>query len=61
MTRRKRFASFESARIDIALSCSECGSRNYKTTKVATEGAPALKLKKFCTHCNKHTLHIEGR
>jgi large subunit ribosomal protein L33 len=47
--------------MDIALSCSDCGSRNYKTTKAAIEGSPPLKLKKFCTHCNKHTLHIEGK
>ena len=48
-------------RARIVLVYEQCGARNYKTTKVATDGSPPLKLKKFCTHCNKHTLHIEGR
>jgi large subunit ribosomal protein L33 len=47
-------------RIEVALSCTECGSRNYKTTKARREGAPALTLKKFCKICNRHTTHIES-
>ncbi|MGC4090019.1 MAG: 50S ribosomal protein L33 [Polyangiaceae bacterium] len=44
----------------IALACSVCGARNYKTTKSLREGE-ALSLKKFCTHCSQHTVHIEGK
>lgn len=54
-------AAFQGRRIQIALSCSICGNRNYKTKKPALEGTPALKLKKFCKHCNQHTVHVEGR
>lgn len=54
-------AAFQARRISIALSCSICGNRNYKTKKPTLEGTPALKLKKFCKHCNQHTVHVEGR
>ncbi|MFZ5895258.1 MAG: 50S ribosomal protein L33 [Myxococcota bacterium] len=47
-------------RIRIALACSVCGARNYKSTKSLREGSP-LSLKKFCSHCNQHTVHIEGK
>ena len=50
----------KSQRTQVALSCTECGSRNYKTTKVRRDGVPALSLKKFCKICNRHTTHIES-
>ena len=45
-------------RVPVSLACTECGSRNYKTTK-----APAdyVELKKFCKRCKKHTLHRETK
>jgi large subunit ribosomal protein L33 len=48
------------ARIRIALSCSVCGNRNYKSTKSPLEGT-TLSLKKYCSHCSQHTVHIEGK
>ncbi len=61
VVRRYRNPSKQSGRIDIALSCGDCGARNYKTTKAAREGAAAIKLSKFCSHCNKHTIHLESK
>jgi len=47
-------------RIEVALACQECERRNYKTTrKVDQRGA--IERKKFCPHCNKHTLHRETK
>ncbi len=51
----------ELKRIPIALSCSVCGARNYKTTKARKDGTKPLQLKKFCSTCNAHTVHIEGK
>jgi large subunit ribosomal protein L33 len=48
-------------RVPVALACSECKARNYKTTKARRDGAPPLKLKKFCKTCDKHTVHEETR
>ncbi|WP_332649133.1 50S ribosomal protein L33 [Lysinibacillus sp. 54212] len=40
----------------VVLSCEKCGSRNY--TVPAKSGATVrLELKKFCSHCNEHTMH----
>ena len=61
MAARRESTVLENRRITVALSCSACGSRNYKTSKAARDGSPPLKLKKFCTHCKQHTLHVEGR
>jgi large subunit ribosomal protein L33 len=49
------------SRIAIALVCSVCHARNYKTTKARRDGAPALTLKKFCKTCDKHTIHEETK
>ncbi|WP_445478818.1 50S ribosomal protein L33 [Lysinibacillus irui] len=40
----------------VVLTCEKCGSRNY--TFPAKEGSTVrLELKKFCSHCNEHTMH----
>jgi large subunit ribosomal protein L33 len=52
---------FGSRRVTVALACSACHSRNYKTTKAKKDGSPALKLKKFCKICDRHTQHEETR
>jgi len=51
-------------RLRITLVCSECQARNYPSTKAPKRGgAPAelIELKKFCKHCDKHTLHRESK
>ncbi len=45
-------------RIKIGLKCSECGRINYYTSKRRDKRAK-LQFRKYCPHCNKHTLHVE--
>jgi large subunit ribosomal protein L33 len=47
-------------RIEIALACGECESRNYKTTR-KKETTGQLTLKKFCPKCKRHTVHKETK
>lgn len=47
-------------RIELSLVCEVCGARNYKTTRARGDTDP-VKLKKFCKHCGKHTMHTEAR
>ncbi|HAO6015604.1 TPA: 50S ribosomal protein L33 [Listeria monocytogenes] len=44
-----------------SLACSECGSRNYTVSVSGTQKETRLEVKKFCRHCNKHTLHRETK
>jgi large subunit ribosomal protein L33 len=47
-------------RTRVSLACTECESRNYKTTrKPELEGQ--LSMKKFCPTCNRHTVHKETK
>jgi large subunit ribosomal protein L33 len=48
-------------RTKVALSCSQCKARNYRTTRVQRDGVKPLMLKKFCKACNSHTMHIETK
>ena len=48
------------ARITVSLVCSECESRNYKTTRKPTQKGQ-MELKKFCPKCNRHTTHKEAK
>lgn len=48
-------------RKNIALVCSECGTRNYKTTKSKKDAGERFKIKKYCPKCDKHLEHIESR
>jgi large subunit ribosomal protein L33 len=50
-------AKKKSKREDVWLECSDCGSRNYRTSISVAEGAPKLELKKFCKKEHKHTDH----
>ena len=45
----------------IVLSCSECKSKNYHTTKNKKTLTTKLELKKFCNRCRKHTQHKESK
>ncbi|WP_146645654.1 50S ribosomal protein L33 [Labilithrix luteola] len=47
-------------RIEIALCCTECETRNYRTTR-KKEQQGQLELKKFCPTCKKHTVHKETK
>jgi large subunit ribosomal protein L33 len=47
-------------RLQVTLSCTVCGSRNYKTTKARSD-EEGLSLKKFCRVCNAHTIHIDSK
>jgi len=45
----------------IILQCSECGMRNYVTTKNRQNVPDNLTLSKFCRKCGRHTKHEEKR
>jgi len=47
-------------RVAITLACTDCKSRNYKTTKRRDRQQP-LELVKFCKVCGRHTLHRETK
>ncbi len=44
----------------IILLCDECLSRNYTFYK-SQASDKRIELKKYCSTCNKHTLHKETR
>ncbi|MBD2234220.1 MULTISPECIES: 50S ribosomal protein L33 [Cyanophyceae] len=55
-------------RLVITLECTECrtnpdkrsnGVSRYTTQKNRRNTTNRIELKKFCTHCNKHTIHKE--
>jgi large subunit ribosomal protein L33 len=48
----------EKTRLEVVLCCSECKTRNYKTTKRPEQ---VLAMRKFCKTCNAHTLHQESK
>jgi large subunit ribosomal protein L33 len=41
------------------LACTECGDRNYITTKNKRNNPERVEMKKFCSRENKQTLHRE--
>ncbi|WP_368653590.1 50S ribosomal protein L33 [Ornithinibacillus sp. 4-3] len=45
----------------VILACSVCLNRNYSTYKNQTTTLERLEVKKFCKHCNSHTLHRETK
>ena len=45
----------------IILTCTECLSRNYTTSRNKVNQIERLELMKFCEKCNKHTLHKETK
>lgn len=45
----------------IILVCEDCLARNYNTFISVINKDTRIVLKKFCKHCNKHTLHKETR
>lgn len=47
-------------RVTISLACTECESRNYRTTR-KPDRRGQLSLKKFCAKCKRHTVHKETK
>ncbi|MBT1576596.1 50S ribosomal protein L33 ['Elaeagnus angustifolia' witches'-broom phytoplasma] len=43
------------------LVCVLCLNRNYNTKPRANQNSKRLTLKKYCSYCNKHTLHQETK
>jgi large subunit ribosomal protein L33 len=61
-------AKSKGVRIVVTLECTECrtnsekrspGVSRYTTTKNRRNTTNRLELKKFCRHCNSHTVHKE--
>ncbi|MGD1872100.1 MAG: 50S ribosomal protein L33 [Mastigocoleus sp.] len=61
-------AKSKGVRITVTLECTECrsnpdkrspGVSRYTSTKNRRNTTNRLELKKFCTHCNQHTVHKE--
>lgn len=49
------------SRVLIGLVCEVCHKQNYVTEKNKVVTTESLKLKKYCNHCKKHTLHKEKK
>lgn len=48
-------------RTKVVLACTICSSRNYTTEKKKDAKTGRMEMKKFCKHCNEHTLHRETK
>ncbi|WP_084178005.1 50S ribosomal protein L33 [Mycoplasma buteonis] len=42
----------------VSIACQECKKKNYVKNKSSGNDA-RMQVKKFCPHCNRHTLHKE--
>lgn len=48
-------------RVKVVLACTECGDRNYTTTKNKKNRPERLELKKYCPRLRKYTIHKETK
>ena len=48
-------------RVNITLACTECGDRNYITTKNKRNNPERIELKKYCPRLKRMTLHREAK
>ncbi len=48
-------------RISILLKCTECGEENYLSSKNRKNDPDRLEIKKYCSRCNKVTVHKEKK
>ena len=48
-------------RTKFTLACVDCKQRNYESMKEKKNHPERMETKKFCRHCNKHTLHRETK
>jgi large subunit ribosomal protein L33 len=51
----------KSSRIQLGLTCEVCNKQNYVIEKNKINTTEALKLKKYCNKCKKHTVHKEKK
>ncbi|WP_257351156.1 50S ribosomal protein L33 [Pseudalkalibacillus decolorationis] len=48
-------------RIKVVLACEQCKQRNYTSMKNITSNQERVEQKKFCKHCQIHTVHRETK
>ncbi len=48
-------------RVNITLKCLECGEENYISTKNKRNNPQRIEMKKYCSRCNKMTVHREKK
>ncbi|MDQ1001506.1 ribosomal protein L33 [Neobacillus niacini] len=48
-------------RVNITLACTECGDRNYISTKNKRNNPDRLELKKYCSREKRTTAHRETK
>ncbi|MGC5327808.1 50S ribosomal protein L33 [Brevibacillus sp. SYSU BS000544] len=48
-------------RVNITLACTECGERNYISTKNKRTNSERIEKKKYCSRDKKHTVHRETK
>lgn len=47
-------------RVLVRLECTECKHKNYSVTKNKIKQPERIEQKKFCSICNKRTVHKES-
>ncbi|QHT61090.1 50S ribosomal protein L33 [Paenibacillus lycopersici] len=48
-------------RVTVTLACTECGDRNYTTSKNKRNHPERLEVRKYCPRLKKVTIHRETR
>ncbi|WP_255668496.1 50S ribosomal protein L33 [Brevibacillus daliensis] len=48
-------------RVNITLACTDCGERNYISTKNKRTNPERIEKKKYCSRDKKHTVHRETK
>ncbi|WP_170007666.1 50S ribosomal protein L33 [Bacillus fonticola] len=48
-------------RVNITLACTECGDRNYISTKNKRNNTERVELKKYCPREKRSTVHRETK
>ena len=48
-------------RVLVTLVCEECKSENYRVSKNKKNTTDRLELSKYCSRCQKHTVHKEKK
>ncbi|WP_349409111.1 50S ribosomal protein L33 [Pseudalkalibacillus sp. SCS-8] len=48
-------------RTKVVLACEQCKQRNYSTMKNKQQDENRIEMKKFCKHCQSHTVHRETK